>query len=159
MKQASIASIQTLVGHEIGVSSWLRVGQSLIDRFADVTNDHQFIHVDPVAASQTPFGGTIAHGLLILSLLPSMSEEVVPVPAGTVMGVNYGFNRIRFVTPVRSGRQIRARFTLLDFSEVKPGRWQQTTTVSVEIDGEARPALTAEWIGQFFCEPGPETQA
>jgi acyl dehydratase len=98
------------------------------------------------------FGGTIAHGLLILSLLPAMASDVLPVPATTQMGVNYGFNKIRFVTPVRSGSEIRAHFTLVDFRETKPGRWQQTTEVSVEIAGVDKPALIAEWIGQFFCE-------
>jgi acyl dehydratase len=151
VKTASIADIEAVVGQTLGASSWLLVDQARIDKFADVTGDHQFIHVDPSAAKETPFGGTIAHGLLILSLLPVFASEVVPLPATTKMGVNYGFNKIRFVSPVRSGSEIRGHFTLLDFREVKQGRWQQTTEVSVEIAGESKPALIADWIGQFFC--------
>jgi acyl dehydratase len=151
MKTATIADLSALIGQNLGASSWLTIDQTRIDRFADVTGDHQFIHIDPAAASATPFGGTIAHGLLILSLLPAFASEIVPVPEGTKLGVNYGFNKIRFVTPVRSGRDIRAHFTLRDFSEPKPGRWQQSTDVEVEIAGECKPALTAQWIGQFFC--------
>jgi len=151
VKTASIADISALVGQNVGASSWVLVDQARIDRFAEVTGDHQFIHIDPVAAKATPFGGTIAHGLLILSLLPVFASDVLPVPTTTQMGVNYGFNKIRFVTPVRSGSEIRGHFTLLDFRETKPGRWQQTTDVTVEIAGESKPALVAEWIGQFFC--------
>jgi len=147
---ASLAAIQAMVGTKVGTSSWVKVDQERINRFAEVTNDHQFIHVDPEAAKLTPFGGTVAHGLLTLSLLPSMVYEVMPVPEGAKMSANYGYNKIRFVTPVRSGAEIRAHFTLLDYSEVKPGRWQQTTEVTVEIAGEEKPALIAEWIGQTF---------
>lgn len=149
-KAAAIADIQALVGREVGVSGWVLIDQARIDRFAEVTGDHQFIHVDPEAAKATPFGGTVAHGLLTLSLLPAMAYEVLPAPAGQKMAANYGYNKIRFVAPVRSGRRVRARFTLLDFQEVKPGRWQQITAVTVEIEGEDKPALTAEWIGHSF---------
>ncbi len=148
----SMTSIEDIKGQigKPGTSSWVLVDQARIDQFAAVTNDHQFIHVDPVAAKASPFGGTVAHGLLTLSLLPSMAYEVMPVPEGTKMSANYGYNKIRFVTPVRSGSRIRAHFTLVDFSEVKPGRWQTTTEVTVEIEGEDKPALVAEWIGQSF---------
>jgi acyl dehydratase len=149
-KPAAIADIQALIGKEVGVSGWVLVDQGRIDRFAEVTGDHQFIHVDPAAAARTPFGGTIAHGLLTLSLLPALAYEVLPAPAEQKMAANYGYNKIRFVAPVRSGKRVRARFTLLSFEEVKPGRWQQTTAVTVEIEGEDKPALTAEWIGQSF---------
>ncbi|OYV37679.1 MAG: nodulation protein NodN [Rhodospirillales bacterium 20-64-7] len=149
-KPAAIADIQALVGKEVGVSGWVLVDQGRIDRFAEVTGDHQFIHVDPAAAARTPFGGTIAHGLLTLSLLPALAYEVLPAPAEQKMAANYGYNKIRFVAPVRSGKRVRARFTLLAFDEVKPGRWQQITAVTVEIEGEDKPALTAEWIGQSF---------
>ncbi len=147
---ASLAAIQAMVGTKVGTSSWVSVDQERIQKFADVTNDHQFIHVDPEAAKLTPFGGTVAHGLLTLSLLPSMAYEVMPAPDGAKMAANYGYNKIRFITPVRSGAKIRAHFTLLDYREVKPGRWQQTTEVTVEIEGEEKPALIAEWIGQTF---------
>jgi acyl dehydratase len=146
----TIADIVCLLGKPVGTSSWITVDQDRINRFADVTNDHQFIHVDPVAAQASPFGGTIAHGLLTLSLLPSMAYEVMPVPAGTKMSANYGYDKIRFITPVRSGSRVRGHFKLLDFSETKPGRWQQTTEVTVEIEGEEKPALIADWIGQHF---------
>jgi acyl dehydratase len=150
MRTASIQDIQSLIGREVGISSWVLVDQDMINRFAEVTNDHQFIHVDPEMARHTPFGGTVAHGLLTLSLLPAMSYEVMPRPEGVKMGANYGYNKVRFVAPVRSGKRIRGRFVLLDYSQPKPGRWQQTTEVTVEIEGEDKPALTAEWIGQMF---------
>jgi acyl dehydratase len=147
---AKLPDIVALIGKPLGTSSWVLVDQGLIDRFADVTNDHQFIHVDPVAARATPFGGTIAHGLLTLSLLPAMAYEVVPVPDGAKMAANYGYDKIRFIAPVRSGRRIRAHFKLLDFSEVKPGIWRQVTAATVEIEAEDKPALVADWIAQVF---------
>jgi acyl dehydratase len=150
MRTASIEDIKALVGKPVGTSSWVLVDQEMINRFAEVTNDHQFIHVDPALAKLTPFGGTVAHGLLTLSLLPSMAYEVMPKPEGTKMAANYGYNKIRFVAPVRSGKRIRAQFTLLEYTEPKPGRWQQITEVTVEIEGEDKPALTAEWIGHTF---------
>lgn len=147
---ASIEDIKALEGKTVGTSSWVMVDQARINQFAEVTNDHQFIHVDPVAAKATPFGGTIAHGLLTLSLLPSMIYEVMPVLNGAKMAANYGYNKVRFITPVRSGSQIRAHFKLLDFAEVKPGRWQQVIEATVEIENEDKPALIAEGIGQIF---------
>jgi acyl dehydratase len=150
MQTASIEHIKSLIGREVGVSSWVLVDQDMINRFAEVTNDHQFIHVDPNLAKRTPFGGTVAHGLLTLSLLPAMAYEVMPKPEGTKMAANYGYNKVRFVAPVRSGKRIRAHFKLLDYSEPKPNRWQQITEVTVEIEGEEKPALTAEWIGHTF---------
>jgi len=147
---ASIADITALVGKAMGSSSWVMIDQARIDQFAAVTNDHQFIHVDPVAAKATPFGGTIAHGLLTLSLLPSMIYEVIPVVDGTQLAANYGYNKVRFITPVRSGSRIRAHFKLLDFTETKPRRWQQIIEATVEIENEEKPALIAEGIGQIF---------
>jgi acyl dehydratase len=150
MRTATIDNIRSLIGTEIGTSSWVLIDQEMINRFADVTNDHQFIHVDPALATLTPFGGTVAHGLLTLSLLPSMAYEVMPTPEGVNMVANYGYNKVRFVAPVRSGKRIRATFVLRDYAEVKPRRWQQITDVTVEIEGEDKPALTAEWIGHNF---------
>jgi acyl dehydratase len=150
MRTATIEEIQSLIGREIGTSSWVLVDQDMINRFADVTNDHQFIHVDPELAQHSPFGGTVAHGLLTLSLLPAMAYEVIPKQAGLKMAANYGYNKVRFVAPVRSGKRVRATFVLRDYAEVKPGRWQQVTDVTVEIEGEDKPALTAEWIGHSF---------
>ncbi|RIA37650.1 acyl dehydratase [Hephaestia caeni] len=134
------------------LSEWVEVSQKMIDTFADATGDHQFIHVDPERAKLTPFGGTIAHGFLTLSLMPMLAAKVPDAPrvAGTKMGVNYGGNRVRFLQPVRSGKRVRGRFTLLAFEEKRPGQWQQTTEFTVEIEGEDKPAMIAEWISQIF---------
>ncbi len=133
------------------VSDWIIVDQPMIDAFADATGDHQFIHIDPVAAAATPFGGTIAHGFLLLSSMPKLATMTdQPNIAGARMGVNYGGDRTRFLTPVRSGSRIRGRFTLLAMDEKRPGQWQQTTEYAVEIDGTDKPALIAEWISQIF---------
>jgi acyl dehydratase len=150
MRVMRTEEITGLIGEVLGTSSWVLVDQDMINRFAEVTNDHQFIHVDPEQAKRSPFGGTVAHGLLTLSLLPSMAYEVFPKPEGVKMAANYGYNKVRFVAPVRSGKRIRGVFVLRDYAEVKPGRWQQITDVTVEIEGEDKPALTAEWIGHTF---------
>lgn len=150
MPSASLDEIRSRVGEEVGVSSWLAVGQARIDAFADATDDHQFIHVDPAAAAQTPFGGTIAHGFLTLSLLSRMAAEGMLTPQGVKMAVNYGFDRIRFLAPVRSGSRVRGRFTLDSVEEKAPGQWLMRHTVTVEIEGEDKPALTAQWLGLMF---------
>ena len=132
-------------------SDWLLVDQPMIDRFADATGDHQFIHIDPVRAAATPFGGTVAHGFLLLSLLVTLNDSASRPPiAGLKMGINYGFDRVRFVHPVRSGSRIRAAFALASVEEKHPGQYQQQTDVTVEIEGIDKPALTAAWIGQFL---------
>ncbi|HYJ84048.1 MAG TPA: MaoC family dehydratase, partial [Allosphingosinicella sp.] len=123
MPIASIEDIQSKVGTEVGLSDWILVDQARIDAFADVTEDPQFIHVDPEAAAKTPFGGTIAHGFLTLSLLSRMAADAMVRLEGVKMAVNYGFERVRFMAPVRSGKRIRGRFTLLRFEEKKPGQW------------------------------------
>lgn len=134
------------VGNEIGVSPWRVVTQQMIDMFADSIDDHQFIHVDPERAAQTPFGGTIAHGFLTLSLLSAFSYESVPPLAGVEMGVNYGFEKVRFVTPVKTGARVRGRFVLADVN-VRPSGWVQISTdVTVEVEGSIKPALTARWL-------------
>ena len=139
------------IGQELGVSDWVTVDQDMIDKFAEATGDHQFIHVDVEKAKMTPFGGTIAHGFLTLSLLPRLAAEAdMPRPEGVKMGVNYGGNKVRFLTPVKSGSRVRGRFKLLDIEEKRPGQWQQTQEFTVEIEGESKPALIAEWISQFF---------
>ena len=133
------------------LSDWMTLDQARITAFAEATDDRQFIHVDPVAAATTPFGGTIAHGFLLLSLMPKLAETSgMPVLAGARMGVNYGGNRVRFVRPVRSGSRIRGRFTLVAVEQKRPGQWQQTITYAVEVDGSDQPALIAEWISQIF---------
>jgi acyl dehydratase len=150
MPIASIEDIQAKVGSEVGVSSWILVDQARIDAFADVTEDLQFIHVDPEAAAKTPFGATVAHGFLTLSLLSRMAADAMLRPEGVKMGVNYGFERVRFMAPVRSGKRVRGRFTLVRFEEKKPGQWQFVHNVTVEIEGEGKPALVADWIGLIF---------
>lgn len=139
--------LAALVGEEIGVSSWTLIDQARIDAFADVTEDWQFIHVDLEKAKETPFGGTIAHGFLTLSLLSKMAYEAVPVLEGAVAAVNYGFDKVRFLTPVRSGQRVRGRFKLAEATEKDAGRWLIRYTVTVEIEGEQRSALIADWLG------------
>ena len=150
MPIASIEDIQSKVGTEIGVSDWILVNQARIDSFAEVTEDRQFIHVDPEAAAKTPFGGTVAHGFLTLSLLSRMAADTMLRPEDVKMGVNYGFERVRLMAPVRSGKRVRGRFTLVRFEERNPGEWQFVHTVTVEIEGEDKPALVADWIGLIF---------
>ena len=150
MPLASLDEIAAKVGTELGASDWLTVDQAAIDAFAEVTHDHQFIHVDPEAAAKTPFGGTVAHGFLTLSLLSRMAAEVMLVPDGVKMAVNYGFERVRFIAPVRSGARVRGRFRLVSAEEKRPGQWQFVHQVTVEIEGEDKPALTADWIGLIF---------
>lgn len=150
MPVATLEEIRSKVGQEVGTSSWLLVDQSRIEAFADATEDRQFIHVDPSAAAQTPFGGTIAHGFLSLSLLSRMAAEATLLPDGLKMAVNYGFDRVRFLAPVRSGKRVRGRFTLDSVVEKAPGQYLMRHTVTVEIEGEDKPALTAEWLGLMF---------
>ena len=135
-----------LVGTDLGVSDWLLVDQARVDLFAQATGDHQFIHVDPVAAAATPFGGTIAHGFLTLSLLAVLMPEGAIVLQGIKMGVNYGIEKQRFLAPVRTGKRVRARHKLLALEDKGGGRWLTRTEVTVEIEGEDKPALIAEWL-------------
>jgi len=151
MPIANFEEIMPRIGTEIGVSDWILVDQKAIDTFADVTGDHQFIHVDPAAAAQTPFGGTVAHGFLTLSLLSQMAAGVMLIPPTIRMAVNYGFEKVRFIAPVRSGKRVRGRFTLVSVEEKRPGQWQFLHHVTVEIEGEDKPALTADWIGLIFA--------
>ena len=150
MPPANLAEIRARVGEEIGISDWLTVDQARIDAFADATEDRQFIHTDPAAATQTPFGGTIAHGFLSLSLLSRMGAEAMLIPAGMKMAVNYGLDRVRFLAPVRSGKRVRGRFVLDSVEEKAPGQILMRHTVTVEIEGEDKPALTAQWLGLIF---------
>ena len=145
-KSLTLDEFRALAGTEVGVSDWIEVPQEKINAFAEVTGDHQFIHVNPELAEQTPFGTTIAHGYLTLSLLSVMAYQAMPGIKGTRMGVNYCLTQVRFMAPVKSGRKIRGRFTIADVSQRPDGAWQTTTNVSVEIEGETKPALAAEWI-------------
>ena len=150
MPIATLDEIRSRIGKEVGVSSWLTMDQERIDDFAGATEDRQFIHVDPEAAAQTVFGGTVAHGFLSLSMLSRMAAEAMLVPESLKMAVNYGLDRVRFIAPVPSGKRIRGRF-LLDFVEEKaPGQILVRHSVTVEIEGEDKPALTAQWLGLLF---------
>ena len=144
------SDLQSLIGQEVGVSRWFEIDQARIDAFAQVTEDHQFIHVDPEAARATPFGGTIAHGFLTLSLASAMSYDAVAPLDGVVMGVNYGFDKLRFLAPVPAGSRIRGRFKLLSAEDkgVQDGvtRWLLKHELTVEIEGADKPALIAEWL-------------
>jgi acyl dehydratase len=134
------------VGADMGTADWLLIDQANINAFADSTHDHQFIHVDPDAAAKTPFGGTIAHGFLSLSLLSHFAESVGCSFENMVMGINYGFDKVRFLTPVKVNSRVRARARLLDVQEKKPGQFLIKQEVTIEIEGEPRPALIAEWL-------------
>ena len=143
--------LQARVGEHLGTSEWVLVDQDMINKFADATGDHQFIHIDEEKAKLTPFGGTIAHGFLTLSLIPMLGAKTdSPKIDGIKMGVNYGGNKVRFLAPVRSGKRVRSHVKLLELEEKRPGQWQQTNEVTIEIEGEEKPALIAEWISQFF---------
>lgn len=143
--------LQTRIGETIGTSEWLLVDQDMIDKFADATGDHQFIHVNPAMAAMTPFGGTIAHGFLTLSLIPVLTEKSdLEKPAGIKMALNYGGNRVRFLKPVRSGEQVRAIFKLVSMEQKRPGQWEQTVEITLEIEGEDKPGYVAEWITLLF---------
>jgi acyl dehydratase len=151
MPVASIDTIRAKIGTDLGASDWIEVTQDRINLFADATEDHQFIHIDEALATQTPFGGTIAHGFLSLSLLSRMAADVMLAPETTKMGVNYGFEKVRFLAPVRAGKRVRGHFTLASFEEKRPGQYQFIHDVTVEIEGEDKPALIATWIGQVFA--------
>ena len=150
MPIAPVDEIRGRIGTEVGVSEWLTIGQDRIDAFADATEDRQFIHVDAEAAAQTPFGGTVAHGFLSLSMLSRMGAEAMLVPDGLKMAVNYGLDRVRFIAPVRSGQRIRGHFVLDSIEDRAPGQLLVRHSVTVEIEGVDKPALTAQWLGLLF---------
>ena len=150
MKTVKSSELAGLIGTEIGASDWAVMDQNRINVFADVTEDHQFIHVNEEAAKLTPFGGTIAHGFLTLSMLSKFSEGSGLVIEGVKMGVNYGFEKVRFLAPVPSGTKIRGRFNLKDAVEKKPGQFLLTYEVTVDIEGQDKPALIADWLAMQF---------
>jgi acyl dehydratase len=141
---------EDLIGQEIGLSDWILVDQSRIDDFAAVTEDRQFIHTDPIAAKATPFGGTIAHGFLTLSLLSRMALDFGFGLKNSSMVVNYGFEKIRFIDAVRSGSKLRGRFVLTEATERAPGQIMVRFAVTVEVEGQAKPALVADWLTLQF---------
>lgn len=145
-----IEELKTLIGQEVGASDWFEVTQSRINAFADATDDHQWIHIDTERAKSTsPFKTTIAHGFLTLSLLPHLAAQAFKVQGDFKMGINYGLNRLRFVSPVPAGSKIRARFMLHAVEDVQGGA-QLTWSVTVEIDGGSKPALVAEWLSRYY---------
>jgi len=135
------------IGKTSTPTDWFTVKQEQIDLFAECTLDRQYIHIDPVKAKETQFGSTIAHGFLSLSMLSYFSASFAKIIEGTYMGINYGFDKIRFITPVKVNSRIRAHATLLDITEKHPGQFVTKTEVSIEIEGEEKPALVAIWIG------------
>ena len=142
----SVAEYLQQAGTKLPPSDWMTLDQDRINTFADCTEDHQFIHIDETAAAQTPFGGTIAHGFLTLSVLSKLCTDHVLVPEGMVMGINYGFDKVRFLTPVRAGKRVRAHVELMAIEQKDPNRFLVKQGVTVEIEGEATPALYAEWL-------------
>lgn len=158
MSEISLSQVKDLVGKEIGVSDWFVVDQQMIDRFADATLDHQFIHTDPEkAAAESPFGGTIAHGFLTVSLLSAMNFNALPKIREQTMGLNYGFEKLTFMAPVKSGARVRGHFTLAEARFRGAAMLMTTYDVTVEIENERKPALTARWITivQFDPEDRP----
>lgn len=154
----SIDAFAQLAGSELAPSPWLEITQARIDQFAEATNDRQFIHVDPGRAADTPFGSTIAHGFLTLSLLSDLLGACWPVPENLVMGLNYGSDKVRYLAPVKSGQRIRARATVDEVGEKRPGQWLMKTRVTVDIENESVPALIADILTLFITsEEGTRT--
>lgn len=150
MKTIKAADLQAAVGTDLGTSDWIAIEQNRVNQFADVTEDHQYIHIDPEAAKDSPFGGPIAHGFLTLSLLSKFSEQGSIAIEGVNMGVNYGFEKLRFLAPVKVGKRVRGHFKLKAADEKRPGQFLLTYEVTVEIEGEEKPALIADWLGMQF---------
>jgi acyl dehydratase len=146
VRSMTLDEMKGYVGKEIGVSDWFELDQAKINAFADLTEDHMFLHVNPEMAKNTPYGGTIAHGLLTLSMMPVMAYQAMPGVVGTKMGVNYGYNKVRFMAPVKSGKRIRGHFVVKALEPADGGRLQIVQDVTIEIEGEAKPALAAEWV-------------
>jgi acyl dehydratase len=146
---STIRELESRVGQEVAVSPWIEITQQRIDTFAKAIDDFQWIHVDPQRARQSPFGGTIAHGFLTLSLLSHLSEQTFSF-SDRRMGINYGLNRVRFTSPVPVGSRVRARFTLLKYEKIEGNGVQVTWNATVEIDGSTKPALVAEWLGRHY---------
>ena len=147
-----VEKIKERIGEELGLTDWFQMDQERIDKFADCTEDHQWIHVDREKAAKGPFGQTIAHGYLTISLLPHFSAGISVVPEGTMMAINYGMNKLRLVNPVKSKARIRDRIVLTDVVEKEGGRILVTTTHTIEIEGEEKPAVVAEVLSMFFTQ-------
>ncbi len=150
----SFEDLKRKIGLEVGVSKWFTIDQQRIDKFADVTEDWQYIHVDPVAAMNTRFNGAIAHGFLTVSLISAMYYDAVPELEGSELGVNYGFDKIRFLSPVRAGSRVRGHFELVDIRGVRDREVSTNWRVEVEIENFDKPALVAQWIGRQYLSKG-----
>ncbi len=148
----SLNEFSSSTGREMEPSEWLLIDQDRINQFASATNDHQFIHVDPERAAQSPFGGTIAHGFLTLSLLSFLNGQNLIVPEGMVMGINYGSNKVRYLQPVRVGERIRSHQKLLEVSQKLPGQWIVKSAVTVEIENNEKPAMVAEMLSMYMVQ-------
>jgi acyl dehydratase len=154
LKPLSLDELRAALGTEIGLSAWRTVSQDMINRFADATDDHQFIHVNPVrAAAETHFGGTIAHGFLTVSLLSTLAYEALPMIEGATIGINYGFDKLRFMSPVKAGARVRARFKLAGLDIRPSGRVMNTYEVALEVEGLIKPAFTATWLTMAMVPP------
>ena len=148
-KTIKVSELPSLVGEELEPSLWIEITQERVNQFAEATNDFQFIHVDPEKAAQTPFGGPIAHGFMSLSLLSYLNAQTAIVPENLLMGINYGSDKVRYLMPVRVGKRVRSKQTILEVSEKSPGQWLLKTAVTVEIEGEETPALAAEILSML----------
>lgn len=145
-----VSELTSYIGKDLGHSEWLQVDQERVNQFAECTGDHQFIHLDVEKAKQTPFGGTIAHGYLSLSLIPALSEGLAVRPEGLKMAVNYGLDSVRFIQPVRVGSRVRLQLTVTDVTEKNPGQWLMKSRATLEIEGEEKPAYIAETLALYF---------
>ncbi|RMT78257.1 MaoC family dehydratase [Pseudomonas viridiflava] len=145
-----VTELKHYIGKELGCSDWLTIDQERINLFAEATGDFQFIHVDPVKAAQTPFGATIAHGFLTLSLIPQLMSDLLVLPEGMNMVINYGLDSVRFVQPVLVNSRVRLKVELTDATEKKPGQWLLKATTTMEIDGQEKPAFVAEPLSMCF---------
>ncbi|EJM08533.1 MULTISPECIES: MaoC family dehydratase [Pseudomonas] len=150
MPYVPVAELKDYVGKELGRSEWLTIDQERINLFAEATGDYQFIHVDPVKAAQTPFGSTIAHGFLSLSLIPKLMEDILILPEGAKMVVNYGLDSVRFIQPVKVNSRVRLKVDMNDVIEKKPGQWLLKATATLEIEGSDKPAYIAEPLSLCF---------
>jgi acyl dehydratase len=150
MPYVPVTALKDYVGKELGCSDWLTIDQDRINLFAEATGDFQFIHVDPVKAAKTPFGSTIAHGFLSLSLMPKLMEDILILPEGVKMVVNYGLDSVRFIQPVKVDSKVRLKVELVDATEKKPGQWLLKATATLEIEGSEKPAYIAEPLSLCF---------
>ena len=145
-----VQDLPSLVGRELEPSDWFEITQAQVNQFADATHDHQFIHVKPLRAKFTPFRGTIAHGFLVLSMISHLAQQNAVRPDGLKMALNYGSDKVRFLQPVRVGKRIRARQTIIDVTEKKPGHWLVKTEITIDIENEDKPALIAEMLAMYI---------